>query len=324
MSGESSGPPHNSHGGLWVLWAAWSKEEGRPGVDLQRTIKSSISCVGVGLHSGRRVSATLHPADLHHGIALRRIDLRATIPARFDQVSDIRLATTIGLGGARVSTIEHLMAALSAAGVDNVLVDLDGPEPPILDGSAAPWLFLIDCAGIALQQGAPRHWIEVLRPVRVQDGAGWAELAPAASYDGLELEVSIDFAAAAIGCETLTMRLEPETFRHQVARARTFALAQDVDALREAGLAQGGSLENAVVVDGGRVLNPGGLRMDDEFVCHKMLDAIGDLALAGRPLRARFRGHRTGHALHNRLLRALFADRSAWRESVRDEELVAA
>lgn len=216
------------------------------------------------------------------------------------------------------------MAALSAAGVDNVLVELDGPELPILDGSAAPWLFLIDCAGVVPQQGAPRHWIDVLRPVRVREGAGWAELAPAAGYDGLELEVSIDFAAAAIGCETLAMRLEPEVFRHQVARARTFALAQDVDALREAGLAQGGSLENAVVVDGGRVLNPGGLRMDDEFVCHKMLDAIGDLALAARPLRARFSGHRTGHALHNRLLRALFADEAAWRESVGDEELVAA
>ena len=293
-------------------------------MDLQRTVKTAISCVGVGLHSGQRVSVTLHPADPDHGIVFRRADLRTTIPARFDHVSDIRLATTIGLGSARVGTIEHLMAALAAAGVDNILVELDRPELPILDGSAAPWLFLIDCAGVVAQHGAPRHWIDVLRPVRVQHGVGWAELAPAAGYEGLELEVSIDFAAAAIGCETLSMRLEPDAFRHQVARARTFALAQDVDALREAGLAQGGSLENAVVVDGGRVLNPGGLRMDDEFVCHKMLDAIGDLALAARPLRARFRGHRTGHALHNRLLRALFFDRSAWRESVRDEELVAA
>lgn len=293
-------------------------------MELQRTLKSPISCVGVGLHSGRRVSAVLHPAAADHGVAFRRADLRTTIPARFDQVSDIRLATTVGLGSARVGTIEHLMAALAAAGVDNVLVELDGPELPIFDGSAAPWLFLLDCAGIDVQYGAARRWIEVLRRVRVQDGASWAELTPASGYDGLELEVSIDFTDAAIGSATLTMRLAADTFRNQVARARTFALAQDVGALREAGLAQGGSLENAVVVEDGRVLNPGGLRMDDEFVCHKMLDTIGDLALAGPPLRARFSGHRTGHALHNRLLRELFADKSAWRESERAMELAAA
>ncbi len=295
-----------------------------PGMHLQRTLKSPISCVGVGLHSGRRVSAMLHPAAPDHGIAFRRADLRATIPARFDHVSDIRLATTVGLGGARVGTVEHLMAAFSASSVDNALVELDGPELPILDGSAAPWLFLIDCAGVAVQPDAPRRVIEVLRRVRVQDGASWAELAPASGYDGLELDVSIDFAAAAIGCKSLSLRLAPDTFRHQVARARTFALAEDIDSLQEAGLAQGGSLENALVVDDGRVLNPGGLRMDDEFVCHKMLDAIGDLGLAGRPLRARFASHRAGHALHNRLLRALFADKAAWRESARDVELAAA
>ena len=266
---------------------------------------------------------TLHPAPAGDGIVFRRADLRTDIAARFDHVADARLATTLGIGGARVGTVEHLMAALSGSAIDNVLVEVDGPELPILDGSAAPWLFLIDCAGVVTQR-EPRRIIEVLRRVRVADGDSWAELAPPDAYDGLELSVSIDFPAAAIGRQSVSLRLAPDDpFRRQVARARTFTLAGDIAALREAGLAQGGSLENAVVVDGGRVLNPGGLRMADEFVCHKLLDAIGDLALAG-PLRACFRAHRSGHALHNRLLRALFADRAAWREVTLGEQRVAA
>ena len=288
----------------------------------QQTLKAPISCVGIGLHSGLRVSVTLHPAPVDHGIVFRRSDLRATIAARFDHVADARLATTLGIGGARVGTVEHLMAALSGSAIDNVLVELDGPELPIHDGSAAPWMFLLDCAGVAVQP-EPRRVIDVLRRVRVKDGAAWAELAPAEAHDGLELDVSIDFAAAAIGRQSAQLCLTGNAFRHQIARARTFALAEDIAALREAGLAQGGSLENAVVVDGGRVLNPGGLRMVDEFACHKLLDAIGDLALAG-PLRACFRAHRSGHALHNRLLRALFADRAAWREVTLGEQRVAA
>lgn len=279
--------------------------------------------MGVGLHSGRRVSVTLHPASADDGIVFRRGDLRTDVPARFDHVADARLATTVGIGGARVGTIEHVMAALAGSAIDNVVVELDGPELPILDGSAAPWLFLLDCAGVVAQPEA-RRVIEVLRPVRVADGAAWAELAPPDAYDGLELNVSIDFPAAAIGRQSASLRFTPDAFRHRIARARTFALAEDIAALREAGLALGGSLENAVVVDGGRVLNPGGLRMADEFVCHKLLDAIGDLALAGAPLRGRFRAHRPGHALHNRLLRALFADRAAWREGAREAELAAA
>jgi UDP-3-O-[3-hydroxymyristoyl] N-acetylglucosamine deacetylase len=283
----------------------------------QHTLKAPISCVGIGLHTGVRVSLTLSPAAVGHGIVFRRRDLGASVPARFDQVADARLATTLACTAnpsCRVGTVEHLMAALAGAGIDNALVTLDGPELPILDGSAAPWLFLIDCAGVAEQMEAPRRSIEVLRRVRVDDGACWAELLPPARHGGLEMAVTIDFSAAAIGRQSATLRLTPETFRRQVARARTFALAEDVGALHAAGLAQGGSLENAVVVDGSRVMNPDGLRMKDEFVQHKLLDAVGDLALASAPLLARFRAHRPGHALHNRLLRALFADDAAWRE----------
>lgn len=293
----------------------------------QRTLKAPISCVGIGLHSGRRISLRLHPAPAGHGIVFRRTDLGADILARFDRVIDARFATTLARAdtpACRVGTVEHLMAALVGAAIDNALVEVDGPELPILDGSASPWLFLIDCAGLAVQSGAPRQGIEVLRRVRVEDGESWAELLPPGAHEGLELSISIDFTAAAIGRQSVSLRLTGETFRHQIARARTFALAENVDALRAAGLARGGSLENAVVVDGGRVMNPGGLRMEDEFVRHKLLDAVGDLALAGAPLHARFRAHRPGHALHNRLLRALFADAAAWREISREPARAAA
>ncbi len=293
----------------------------------QRTLKSSITCVGTGLHSGRRVRLALCPAPGGHGIVFRRTDCGADIPARFDCVADARLATTLacperpGLG---VGTVEHLLAALAGSCIDNALVELDGPELPILDGSASPWLFLIDCAGAVDQPAAPRRSIEVLRAVHVQDGEAWAELLPPGAFDGLEMAVSIDFTAAAIGRQSVSLRLTPESFRHELARARTFALAEDVETLRAAGLARGGTLANAVVVDGGQVVNPDGLRMRDEFVRHKLLDAVGDLALAGAPLRARFRAHRPGHALNNRLLRALFADSAAWREVAREPACAAA
>ncbi len=293
----------------------------------QRTLKAPISCVGVGLHSGRRVTLTLRPAPPGHGIVFRRLDERAEIPARFDRVTGARLATTLasaGDGACRIGTVEHLMAALAGTCIDNVLVELDGPEVPILDGSASPWLFLIDCAGTAVQPDAPRRTVEVLRRVRVDDGQSWAELDAAGAFDGLEMTASIDFVIAAIGRQSASLRLTPESFRHELARARTFALAKEVNALRAAGLAQGGSLENAVVVEDSRVLNPGGLRMNDEFVRHKLLDAVGDLALAGAPLRGRFRAHRAGHALHNRLLRALFADPTAWRDVVGEPACAAA
>jgi len=267
----------------------------------QSTLKAPIGCVGVGLHAGRRVSLTLHPAQPGHGITFRRTDLGVDIPARFDRVAATSLSTVLAQGAASVGTVEHVMAAL------------DGPEPPILDGSAAPYLFLIDCAGV-VEQTEPRTAIRVCRPVRVTDGDAFAELRPNPGAQGLDLALSIDFAAAAIGRQALSIRLTPESFRHELARARTFALAEEVEQMRAAGLVQGGSLDNAVVVDRARVLNPAGLRMPDEFVRHKLLDAVGDLALAGAPLDGRFVAHRSGHTLNNRLLRALFADASAWRE----------
>ena len=283
----------------------------------QCTLKAPIGCVGIGLHSGRRINLTLCPAEPGHGIVFRRTDLGRDIPARFDRVVDTRLATVLGddsWASARVGTVEHLMAALSALAIDNLRIELDGPEIPALDGSAAPFVFLLDCAGV-VEQSAVRSQIHIRRPVRVSDGDGFAELRPAGpGQTGLEMAISIDFAAAAIGRQALSLRLTPDSFRQELARARTFTLAEDVAQLRAAGLAQGGSLENAVVVDRARVLNPGGLRMQDEFARHKLLDAVGDLALAGAPLCGRFVAHRSGHGLNNRLLRALFADRSAWRE----------
>jgi UDP-3-O-[3-hydroxymyristoyl] N-acetylglucosamine deacetylase len=293
----------------------------------QSTLKTSIDCVGIGLHSGRRVQMALRPAAVNHGIVFRRTDLGRDIPARFDLVADTRLATVLGDPAdpsVRVGTVEHVMAALSGCGIDNVLIEVDGPEVPVLDGSAAHLVFLIDCAGIETQV-APRRTIEVRRPVRVSDRNAFAELRPARpSRDGLHLAMSIVFAAPAIGRQELSVQLTPESFRRDLSRARTFALAEDIDRLRAAGMAQGGSLDNAVVVDAARVLNPGGLRMEDEFVRHKLLDAVGDLALAGAPLRGSFVAHRSGHGLNNRLLRALMADASAWRMVDEAPVLVAA
>ena len=280
---------------------------------LQRTIKAAICCSGVALHSGHRVNVTLSPAPAHTGVVFRRTDLGVDIPARFDQVCDTQLCTVLGLPGrpeARVGTVEHLMAALLAQGVGNILVELDGPELPVLDGSAEPWMFLLDCAGtMALDAAAPEF--EVLRTVRVQDGNSFAELRPGTA-GCLELSLSIDFEASAIGRQALALTLRGDAFR-EVARARTFTQAHEVSTLQEMGLARGGSLENAVVVDGGRVLNPCGLRMSDEFVRHKLLDAVGDLALAGGMLRGRFVGHRSGHRLNNLVLLALFANKANWR-----------
>lgn len=286
----------------------------------QRTLKSAIGCVGVGVHSGRQVRLTLRPAPAGHGIVFRRTDLGRDIAARYDAVIDTRLCTVIAntaMQSARVGTIEHVMAALAGARIDNAVIEVDGPEVPILDGSAAPFSFLLECAGTE-EQDAARSVIEVLRPVRVSAGEATAMLEPLGAMargriPTLDLHVSIDFSAEAIGQQTCAMRLTPDGFRDSVAPARTFALAQEVDQLRAAGLALGGSLDNALVVDGATVLNPGGLRMDNEFVLHKLLDVVGDLALAGGPLHARFTGHRPSHALNNKLLRALFADSAAWR-----------
>ena len=255
----------------------------------------------------------LLPAPVGAGIVFRRTDLGIDVAAQFDCVSDTKLCTVLRAPEApeaRIGTVEHIMAALSACGVDNVVVAVDGPEVPVLDGSAAPFSFLLECAGL-VEQDAPVRVIEVLRPIRVSEGEAFVELRPAIS-GGLEMSVSIDFAASAIGRQALSLRLTEDSFRRDLATARTFALASEIAGLQAAGLARGGSLDNAIVVDGAKVLNPGGLRMADEFVRHKMLDAVGDLALAGAPLQARFVANRPGHALNNRVLRALMADRSAW------------
>ena len=276
----------------------------------QRTLAAAIGCVGVGLHSGNRISLELQPAAPGTGIVFRRTDLGLTVPARYDAVVDTRLCTVLGEGAARVGTVEHIMAALSACGIDNAVVALDGPEVPVLDGSAAPFVFLIGCAG-TVEQDAPARFLDIRKTVRVSDGPAFIELRPAGA-GGFELSVSIDFPAAAIGRQSLSLDVSEASFRAGLASARTFALAEDIAGLQSAGLALGGSLDNAVVVDGERVLNPSGLRMPDEFVRHKSLDLVGDLALAPGRMRARLVAHRPGHALNNRLLHTLFADRDAW------------
>ncbi|GBQ31986.1 UDP-3-O-acyl-N-acetylglucosamine deacetylase [Gluconacetobacter azotocaptans] len=285
----------------------------------QQTLRQSISCVGTGLHTGRRITLALHPAPEHTGIVFRRTDMDGRgIPARFDRVADTRLSTVIADPhdpALRVATIEHLMSALSAGGVDNAYVDVDGPEVPVFDGSAADFVFLLDCAG-HVEQTAPRTVIEILRPVRVADGDAFAELRPGREA-GLSMTMTIDFAASAIGAQTFAMRFDPQVFRRDIANCRTFTLRQEIEALHAAGLARGGSLDNAIVVDGDTVLNPCGLRRPDEFVRHKMIDAVGDLYLAGGVLTGVFAGHKSGHALNNRLLRTLFADRGAWRVRTR-------
>jgi len=283
----------------------------------RRRLASTIGCRGIGLHSGHTISMSLKPAPLGAGIVFHRTDLGLAIPARHDFVVETRLCTQIGLPNnpaARVGTIEHVMAALAAAGIDDCVIELNGPEVPILDGSAAPFLFLIECAGV-IEQFAARRTIEVLRPVRVEDDHGaWAELAPNPEM-AFDAELTIDFGETAIGRQSMALRVSLESFRTELADSRTFTLADDVARLRAAGLAQGGSLANAVVVDGPMILNPGGLRSPTEFVRHKLLDVVGDLALAGAPIAARFTGHRSGHALNNMLLRAMFSDRRNWRHA---------
>nr|WP_321983785.1 UDP-3-O-acyl-N-acetylglucosamine deacetylase [uncultured Lichenicoccus sp.] len=284
----------------------------------QHTLRNPISCVGVGLHSGRTIHLTLRPAPVDSGIVFYRTDLGLRVPARHDMVVETRLSTVIGIRGqpeVRVATVEHVMAALAGCLVDNAIIEVDGPEIPVLDGSAAPLVFLIDCAGRREQQGS-RSMIEVLKRVRVEEGEAFAELRPA-SQPCLSLSLSIAFPARAIGRQAYSMTLTERAFRTEVADCRTFTMLGEIEALRASGLAQGGSLDNAVVVDDARVVNPAGLRRRDEFVRHKLLDAVGDLALAGQPIRGAFIGHRSGHGLNNRLLHALMSDQSAWRLSGR-------
>jgi len=286
------------------------------GVVRQRTLAVPMRCSGIGLHSGMPVEMILRPAPVDSGIRFRRSDLGGVIvPARHDTIINTRLCSMLGVPAmgdrpaASVSTVEHLMAALAAAGIDNLLVDIDGPEVPVMDGSSRPFLFLIDCAGVT-EQAAARRFIEVLKPVELEQGASLVRLVPA---DRWILDVTIDFENPVIGRERIELELTANGFASELAAARTFGFAHEVEQMRAAGLGRGGSLDNAVVVDGGSVLNPEGLRYADEFVRHKALDAVGDLYLAGAPLLARFEGLAPGHGVNNALLHKMFADPTAWR-----------
>jgi UDP-3-O-[3-hydroxymyristoyl] N-acetylglucosamine deacetylase len=270
-----------------------------------------VTLTGTGLHSGAPVAMTLRPAPAGHGVVFQRSDIpgpAGRIPARWDAVQSARLCTLIGnAAGATVSTVEHVMAALAGTGVHNALVEIDGPEAPILDGSAAPIARAILTAG-RRAQGVPVRVLRVLEAVEVAEGAARARLEPA---PGMHIAFSIEFPVPAIGRQEQAFDMANGAFLRELSDCRTFALAPEIEALRAAGLARGGSLANAVVFDGDRVMNPGGLRRPDEPVRHKMLDALGDLALAGGPILGRYTGHRAGHALTNALLRALFARPSA-------------
>jgi UDP-3-O-[3-hydroxymyristoyl] N-acetylglucosamine deacetylase len=282
----------------------------------QRTLKSLTRAVGVGLHSGQRVEITLRPAAPDTGIVFRRVDLPEVveIPVSASAVTDTRLASTLSNGGAKVFTVEHLMSACAGLGVDNLYIDITAEEVPILDGSAASFVFLLQSAGIELQN-APRRFIRLLRAVEVREGTGpsekWARLEP---YHGYKLSFEIDFKHPAVDStgQRLEFDLGTGSYTRDIARARTFGFTKDVEMMRANGLALGGGLDNAIVMDDYKVLNAGGLRYDDEFVKHKILDAMGDLYLVGKPMLASYSAFRSGHGLNNKLLRELLAQLDTW------------
>jgi UDP-3-O-[3-hydroxymyristoyl] N-acetylglucosamine deacetylase len=279
---------------------------------MQRTLKSEAIFTGVGLHSGQPVRMVVKPASADYGIWFRRSDVTSGDPmiaARWDAVVQSRLCTLVAnASGNSVSTIEHVMAALAGCGIHNALIEIDGPEVPILDGSAAPFVATLLARGLQ-EQASPVRAIRILQPVEVREGEAFARLEPS---EMMEIDFSIDFLDAAIGRQEKTLNMSNGAFVRELCDSRTFCRQADVDAMRANGLALGGNLENAVVFEGDRVLSPGGLRHADEPVRHKMLDALGDLALAGGPVLGRYIGHRAGHALTNRLLRAVFAQHGAW------------
>ena len=292
-----------------------------PNEQHEHTLAGPAICAGVGVHSGERVRLSIRPAPAGHGVVFVRADVRDRdnrVPVSGEAVVDARLNTTIANAeGVTVSTIEHLMAALAALGVSNAVIELDGPELPIMDGSALPFVQLLDRAGFRRQE-TPQRFIEVLEPIEVVEGDKWARLTPCDRY---EMAFEIDFDSVAIGNQRVDFVVDEQTFRDEICAARTFGFAHEVEALRRAGLARGGSLENAVVIDGDAILNPGGLRMEREFVRHKALDAIGDLYVLGAPLLARYEGFKGGHALNNKLVRELLARPEAWRVVIRTPEL---
>ncbi|MES3010021.1 MAG: UDP-3-O-acyl-N-acetylglucosamine deacetylase [Pseudomonadota bacterium] len=290
----------------------------------QRTLKSLTRAVGVGLHSGQRVELTLRPAQPDTGIVFRRIDLPepVDIPISALSVTDTRLASTISNGGAKVHTVEHLMSACAGLGIDNLYVDITAEEVPILDGSAASFVFLLQSAGIERQR-APKRFIRVTRPVEVREGQGantkWARLEP---YHGYKLSFEIDFDHPAVDStgQRVEFDLSAGSYSRDIARARTFGFTKDVEMMRSNGLALGGGLDNAIVMDDYKVLNSDGLRYDDEFVKHKILDAMGDLYLLGQPMLAAYSAFRSGHALNNQLLRELLSHKDAYEVVTFDDE----
>ena len=273
----------------------------------QRTLRKAISTTGVGLHTGARVDLVLAPGPPDSGIVFRRTDLPVTveIPAHATEVGDTRLSSTLKRGDASISTVEHLMSALCGLGIDNLRVDIAGPEVPIMDGSAGPFVYLLQSAGI-VEQGTPKRFIRVVAAVDVRDGDKWARFTP---HDGFRLDFTVDFPHPLFGSENkhVVIDFAEHSYVKEVARARTFGFMQDVEAMRAAGLALGGSLQNAIVLDESRVLNTEGLRYENEFVKHKVLDAIGDLYLLGHPLIGEYAAFKSGHGLNNQLARALLA-----------------
>jgi UDP-3-O-[3-hydroxymyristoyl] N-acetylglucosamine deacetylase len=282
----------------------------------QRTLKTLTQAVGVGLHSGQRVELTLRPAAPDTGIVFRRVDLPepVDIPVRAESVTDTRLASTISAGQAKVFTVEHLMSACAGLGIDNLYVDISAEEVPILDGSASSFVFLLQSAGI-VEQNAPKRFLRVLKTVQVSEGEGanmkWAKLEP---FHGYKLSFEIDFRHPAVDStgQQVVFDMSEGVYARDIARARTFGFTKDVEMMRANGLALGGGLDNAIVMDDYKVLNADGLRYDDEFVKHKILDAMGDLYLVGKPLLAAYSAFRSGHAMNNQLLRALLAQPDAY------------
>ncbi len=286
----------------------------------QRTLKSITRAVGLGVHGGQKVELTFKPAPPDAGIAFRRVDLPTpvTIPVNAETVCDTRMATTISPGGdpgaPKVQTIEHLLSACAGLGLDNLVIDISGEEVPVLDGSAASFVYLLQSAGIELQN-APKRFIRVRKPVEIREGEGaslkWARLAPHHGYV-LTFEIEFDHPAVDATGQRVSFDMGSGRYKRDIARARTFGFSKDVEAMRARGLGLGGSMDNVIVLGDTRVLNEGGLRYDDEFVKHKILDAIGDLHVAGRPMLAHYTAYKSGHALNNRLLRQLLADKDAW------------
>lgn len=284
----------------------------------QTTLRNRIGCAGVGLHSGQQVRFTVYPAKADSGVTFQRTDLRSayesdgldiSVQAHFSHVSNTQLGSTLtNAAGVSVATVEHLMAAFAGCGIDNARVDLDGPELPVLDGSSAPFVMLLECAGV-MRLAARRRYIRILETVRVEEDGKHASLSP---FEGSAFDIQIEFPSALIGKQSYAYQAAPDKFKTEIASARTFGFLHEVDHLKSIGLARGGSLQNALVLDGDKLLNEGGLRFPDEFVRHKILDAIGDLYLAGAPIIGRFEGIRTGHSLNHKLLLALFNNPRAW------------